>query len=146
MTTEQIKEKRVSRNKLIYIYIFFKNIVREKSKFIVELLEDKKKLKEERKKYSSWKNRIESVGSDYSSGGTFSSDNWGGAYGSTSSDAYYTKKSGADSDEKKESSDEESSSEEKKKKKKDKKKDGKKVGKKGKEKEKEKDSEESSES
>jgi len=53
-------------------------------KFIVDLLQDKKKLKDERKKYSSWKNRIESVGSDFSSGGTFSSDNWGGAYGSTS--------------------------------------------------------------
>lgn len=67
----------------------------------MDLLQDKKKLKDERKKYSSWKNRIESVGSDFSSGGTFSSDNWGGAYGSTSSDAYYSNKSGGDSDRKK---------------------------------------------
>ena len=97
MTIELIKAKRVSKNKFnIFNIIYINIIVREKSKFIVDLLEDKKKLKEERKKYSSWKNRIESVGSDYSSGGNFSSDNWGGAYGSTSSDAYYTKKSGAD--------------------------------------------------
>ena len=64
------------------------------------MLQDKKKLKEERKKYSSWKNRIESVGSDFSSGGNYSSDNWGGTYGSTSSDAYYSKKRD-DSDNKK---------------------------------------------
>ena len=82
------------------------------------MLQDKKKLKEERKKYSSWKNRIESVGSDFSSSGTYSSDNWGGTYGSTSSDAYYSKKRDDSDKKKKKESDDESSSEEKKKKKK----------------------------
>ena len=78
------------------------------------MLQDKKKLKDERKKYSSWKNRIESVGSDFSSGGAYSSDNWGGTYGSTSSDAYYSKKrDDSDNKKKKESDDDESSSEEK---------------------------------
>ena len=90
------------------------------------MLQDKKKLKEERKKYSSWKNRIESVGSNFSSGGNYSSDNWGGTYGATSSDSYYSKKR-SDSDKKKKSdSEDESSSEEKdKNKKKGNKKDGK---------------------
>jgi hypothetical protein len=37
------------------------NIVREKSKFILSLLEDKEKLKDERKNFARWKARIEGV-------------------------------------------------------------------------------------
>ena len=57
MNLVRIKEKQVSKNKN-NILIYF--IVREKSRFIVGLIEDKKKLKEERKRYSSWRSRIES--------------------------------------------------------------------------------------
>ena len=50
-------------------------------------------MKEERKKYSSWKSRIESVGSS----GAVSSDSWGGSgwgnsYGNTSSDGWSSRK------------------------------------------------------
>ena len=102
-------------------------IVREKAKFIVELIDSKKKLKEERKKYSSWKNRIEAVGSS----GAVSSDNWGSSsYGATSSEQWPSSYKDRDDDDddddnkkKKRKKDEsESSSEDDKKKKKGKKK------------------------
>jgi hypothetical protein len=87
----QIKEKPVSQKNFYFDYLIY--IVREKAKFILSLLKDKKKLKEERKKYSTWKSRIESV----SSSGGISSDSWGGgsnwqSYGSTSSDGWASNK------------------------------------------------------
>ena len=63
------------------------------------MLEDKKKFKEERKKYASWKSRIESVGSS----GAISSDSWGGSsnwnsYGATSSEGWSSSKRKDDDD------------------------------------------------
>ena len=62
--------------------------IREKSRFIVDLIDNPQKLKDERKKYDGWKSRIEGVGS----GGAMSSSNYSsssyGGYGSTSSDYY----------------------------------------------------------
>ena len=65
------------------------------------------------KKYRKRKNTILSINQYYIK-------NWGGAYGSTSSDAYYSRKRSDSDKKKKESSDEESSSEDKKDKKKNK--------------------------
>ena len=86
---KQIKVKQV----INYIYSLFIliNIVREKSRFIVSLLENPQKLKEERKKYAGWKDRIQGVGKGVSSS-DYSSSSYGsiggGKYGATSSDYY----------------------------------------------------------
>ena len=53
-------------------------IVREKARFIVSLIDDPKKLKEERKKYEGWKGRIEGVGSGSVSSSNYSSSSYGG--------------------------------------------------------------------
>lgn len=45
------------------LVIFINSIVREKSKTLIELIEDREKLKEERERYSKWKSRIEGVSS-----------------------------------------------------------------------------------
>ena len=87
MKIVQIKEKQV---KNFFIYnIKKKYIVREKSRAILKLLEDRDKLMEERKNYSQWRSRIEGVGSN----GVVSSEGYGsysGTYGATSSDNYYS--------------------------------------------------------
>ena len=88
-----IKVKQVI-NKIINL-IYLIHIVREKSRFIVSLIDDPEKLKEERKKYSKWKGRIEGVGGGVSSS-SYSSGSYGsvggGSYGATSSE-YYSSKS-----------------------------------------------------
>ena len=56
MKTELIK------GKLVRIIILHK-LVREKSRAIINLLDDKERLMEERRNYSKWKSRIEGVGS-----------------------------------------------------------------------------------
>ena len=69
--------------------------IREKSRFILSLINDNNKLKEERKKYDKWKSRIEGVGS----GGAISSSDYssnygsvgGSNFGSTSSNNYSSK-------------------------------------------------------
>ena len=64
--------------------------VREKAKYIFELVTDSFKLKDEKKKFASWKSRIEGVGSSESS--TKKKKNFGkdgaSAYGATSSSSY----------------------------------------------------------
>ena len=121
---ELIKEKQVK-------YFISKYLVREKSKVIVTLLEDRKKLKEERENYAKWKNRIEAVGSDGKKSGVSSSNfTSSNVYGSTSSDNYgkevgsvsYLDNPSSVKEIKKESSGSSSSEEEKKKQKKKKKK------------------------
>jgi hypothetical protein len=92
MKIEQIKEKQV-KIKNYYINNLLKIIVREKSRAILKLLEDRDKLMEERKNYSQWRSRIEGVGSDgtiSSISNTGFSSYGGGAYGATSSDNYNT--------------------------------------------------------
>jgi epsin len=112
--------------------------IREKAKYIFELVTDSFKLKDEKKKYSAWKSRIEGVGSggstSYSNKSNFGKDG-GSYYGSTSSNSYGgtiskyydrnkdKKDKDKDDDDKKKKkeesdSDSESSSEDKKKKKK----------------------------
>ena len=61
-------------------------LVREKSTFILSLLESPQKLDEERENYKHWKNRISSVGTSKSNkyGSTNNSSN--NKYGSTSGD------------------------------------------------------------
>ena len=91
---EKIGEKLVSKSKNIIkkFLIFFINIVRNKAKYIFELLTDSFKLKDEKKKFSSWKSRIEGVGSGGISSSSYSKKGYGndGAsfYGSTSSSSY----------------------------------------------------------
>ena len=93
-TTEKIKEKQVSKkifNKIIFFNKkFFLIIVREKSKYIFDLLTDSFKLKEEKQKYSAWKSRIEGVGSNGSISNKSKDFGFDGinSYGSTSSDCY----------------------------------------------------------
>ena len=77
----------VSIKKIIYINNY--NIVRNKSKYLVELLSDSFKLKDEKKKFSSWKSRIEGVASEGVSSSSYrkkKDDN--NIYGSTSSESY----------------------------------------------------------
>lgn len=97
---------------------FFKKIVREKSRVIVELLEDRQKLKEERENYSKWKNRIEGV----SSSGKMGSTSYTDKYSSSVSSTNYNKSHGVTTNKRKNSPKfSSSSSEDEKKKKKDKK-------------------------
>ena len=60
----------------VSIKIFYINnnyiIVRNKSKYLVELLSDSFKLKDEKKKFSSWKSRIEGVASEGVSSSSYS--------------------------------------------------------------------------
>ena len=60
----------------VSIKIFYINnnyiIVRNKSKYLVELLSDSFKLKDEKKKFSSWKSRIEGVTSEGVSSSSYS--------------------------------------------------------------------------
>jgi hypothetical protein len=51
----------------------FVKIVREKSKFILGLLEDKNKIREEKEKFAKYKNRIEGVSSEGKIGSVSSS-------------------------------------------------------------------------
>jgi hypothetical protein len=68
------------------------NIVRSKAKYIFELVTDSFKLKDEKKKFSAWKSRIEGVGSGGVSSSSYNKKSYGndGAsfYGSTSSSNY----------------------------------------------------------
>ena len=120
MKIEQIKEKQVK----IILYNFIK-IVREKSRQILKLLEDKDKLMEERKNYSKWRTRIEGVGNN-GKVNSVSNTNFGnvGSYGGLSSDNYngYSNYNYNDDKKKDKSSDSESDSDSEKEKKKKKKK------------------------
>ena len=67
----ELKEEiQVSDILLIFFNIF--NLVRNKSKYLVELLSDSFKLKDEKKKFSSWKSRIEGVASEGVTSSTYS--------------------------------------------------------------------------
>ena len=83
------------------------------------MIDDPEKLKEERKKYSKWKGRIEGVGGGVSSS-SYSSSSYGsvggGSYGATSSEYYSSKPK---NNKKEESSDSEEEEEEKENKKRD---------------------------
>ena len=68
---------------LYYLYA----IVRNKSKCIVELLSDSFKLRDEKKKFSSWSNRIEGVASGGITSSSYKKKNDNGIYGSTSSES-----------------------------------------------------------
>lgn len=100
-------------------------LVREKSKVIVSLLEDRNKLKEEREKYSKWKNRIEGVSNNGRVGAVSSSDYTGNSSSYGGSVSYLDKGSSSydrKEKEKKKPVKEESSSSESEDEKKDKKK------------------------
>ena len=96
-------------------YIYFLNIVREKSRFIVSLIENPQKLKEERKKYAGWKGRIEGVGGGVSSS-SYSSGSYGsiggGNYSATSSEYYGENSNSHSKNNKKEEDDSEEEEEE----------------------------------
>ena len=68
------------------------DVVRNKAKYIFELLTDSLILKDEKEKFSAWKNRIEGVGSGGVSSSLYNKNKFGnhGAsfYGSTSSSSY----------------------------------------------------------
>ena len=86
------KQVRIKYYYKYYIFLSIFHIVRNKAKYIFELLTDSFKLKDEKKKFSSWKTRIEGVGSGGVSSSSYKGKKFGkdGAsfYGATSSDSY----------------------------------------------------------
>ena len=66
----------------------FKLIVRQKSQYIFDLVTDSFKLKDEQKKYASWKSRIEGVGSSNTSKKKNVGMDGANAFGATSSNNY----------------------------------------------------------
>ena len=60
------------------IYLFKINLVRAKATYCRSVLEDREKYEEDRKSYSQWNTRIQSVGSGQNSYGSSSSESYGG--------------------------------------------------------------------